>query len=275
MNRSKRFFSAVIAAVLALLLLTAGCSLNFSTATIAEAIMTDSIDENGMPGETVDFYYADTPILYTSAKILNAPDNTEIRVVWAYVDGKQVMDEVTFDSGDLSDRYIYSYFEPTELLPEGNYRVDYFIGGNKEYAARVEFTVVAAIAETDSYDIPANWTPFVDSTIFSSVNMTSGIDEHAAPFDTIYSVSTADTWYISAILLGPDSDSVYYFAWYDTEGNVLDVVDVDLTGTTDTYLYSYLPANGASPEGVYAVGIFIDEATEPSAVITFPAYNAE
>jgi len=273
MKTLKRIALLFLAAVL--VLFSAGCSCNFSTATIAEAIMTDSIDENGMPGETVDFYYADTPMLYTSAKILNAPDNTEIRVVWAYVTGQEVMDEVFFDSGTITDRYIYSYFEPTELLPEGDYRVDYFIGGNKEYAARVEFTVVAAIAETDSYDVPMNWTPFVDSTIFSSVNMTSGIDEYAAPFDTIYSVLTTDTWYVSAILLGPDSDSIYYFAWYDIYGTVLDVVEVDLTGTTDTYLYSYLPANATSPEGVYAVGIFIDEATEPSAVITFPAYNAE
>lgn len=271
MKTSKRILLTAVAAML--VVFSAGCSFSFSTATITEAIMTDSIDQDGIPGETVYSYPANAPMLYTSAKLLNAPDNTQIRIVWAYVTGKQVMDEVILDSGTLSDRYIFSYFEPTELLPEGDYRVDYFIDDNKDPAARVEFTVTAA-----EYDVPEeddttlSITPFIDSTIFSTVHMTSYIDVYA-PVDTIEVVPTTGIWYVSAILKNPYPDSVFYFVWYDTEGTVMDIVDVDLEGTSDTYLYSSFTLSGTAPEGQYYIGVFVDDAEEPSALIVFTAMD--
>ena len=102
-------------------------------------------------------------MLYTSAKLQSAPDHTQIRIVWAYVTGEQVIDEVILDSGTISDRYIYSNLEPTAPLPEGDYRVDYFIDDNKEPAARVEFTVTAA----------GNTAATADSAFISDMHMIS------------------------------------------------------------------------------------------------------
>ena len=133
-----------VALAMALVVFTTGCSFNFSTAKIEEAIMTDMVDAEGKPGSTVTSYPANTAVLYTSAKILNAPDNTKIRIVWTYVTGNQLIDSIELDSGDISNRYIYSNLTPTSILPLGDYQVEYFIEDRKEPDATVKFTVEEA-----------------------------------------------------------------------------------------------------------------------------------
>ena len=142
MNTKKRIMMMTLA--LALAIFTVGCSFNFSTAKIEDAIMTDSVDAEGKPGNAVTSFPANAAVLYTSAKIRNAPDNTKIRIVWTYVTGNQPIDEISLDSGDISDRYIYSNLTPTAILPTGDYQVQYFIEDRKEPDATVTFTVTAA-----------------------------------------------------------------------------------------------------------------------------------
>ena len=136
MKSNKRFM--IIAFALALAVIATGCSFNFSTAKIDDAIMTNSVDADGKPGEEVVSFSADAAMLYTSAKLLSAPDNTQIRIVWTYVTGNQNMGEITVDSGTISDRYIYSNYEPTGLLPEGDYQVQYFVDTREEADATVK-----------------------------------------------------------------------------------------------------------------------------------------
>jgi hypothetical protein len=156
MKHQKRIFLLTIVAVL--VIFTIGCSSNVSTdeiadstltdssaangtAQIADAIMTDSIDANGMPGNTVTSFSGDASVIYTSAKILNAPNNTQIRIVWIYATSGEQFEEITLDSGDISDRYIYSSFEPSALLPAGDYQVEYYIEDRTAPDATVTFTV--------------------------------------------------------------------------------------------------------------------------------------
>ena len=168
MKTSKRIMMMTLA--LALAIFTVGCSFSFSTAKIEDAIMTDSVDEEGKPGNTVTSFPADTAMLYTSAKIRNAPDNTKIRIVWTYVTGDQPIDEITLDSGEISDRYIYSNLAPTAILPEGDYQVEYFIEDRTEPDATVKFSVTAAenvtsanftlFSQTEggfSFQYPSDW----------------------------------------------------------------------------------------------------------------------
>ena len=75
MKTAKQILRFTIAAALSIVLL--GCSFNVTTAKIEDAIMTNSIDENGAPGEEVVSYSADAATLYASAKVRNAPDNTK------------------------------------------------------------------------------------------------------------------------------------------------------------------------------------------------------
>jgi len=144
MKSNKRI--AIVAIVMALVLLATACSFSVSTANIQDAIMTDSIDAEGKPGATVTSYSPDAPMLYVSAKVMNAPDNTQIKFVWTYVTGNELIDEITVDSGNISDRYVYSNLEPTAQLPEGDYMVQIFIDERKEPDATVNFTVSADVA---------------------------------------------------------------------------------------------------------------------------------
>lgn len=176
MKRHKRLLLVVVAAILAII--TVGCSANVSageiadanitdssdsigTAEIADAIMTDSIDADGMPGNPVTSYSSDASVLYTSAKILNAPNNTQIRIVWIYATSGEQFEEITLDSGDISDRYIYSSFEPSAILPTGDYQVEYYIEDRTTPDATVTFTVGEAAASTEA--VPDGFTTYAQT----------------------------------------------------------------------------------------------------------------
>jgi len=152
MKSNKRI--AIVAVAMALALLATACSFSVSTANIQDAIMTNSIDQDGVPGEAVTSFTPDAEMLYVSAKLRNAPDNTKIKFVWTYVTTNELIDEITVDSGDISDRYIYSNLEPTATLPEGDYMVQIFVDNRKEPDATVNFTVSAdAAMSTPAYTL--------------------------------------------------------------------------------------------------------------------------
>lgn len=249
--RTRKSLLLILAAV-TLAVFTVGCSFNFSTAKIEDAIMTDSIDAEGKPGEEVVSYPADALTLYVSAKLRNAPDNTQIRIVWTYVSGDQLIDEVVLDSGDISDRYIYSDLSPTATLPEGNYQVEFFIDEREEPDATVKFVVVA----------PAG-------AYLEDAHMTSNMDENGIPVDTIDTLGATGTWYVSAVLRNTQPDTIIYYVWYDTEGNVIDSYSLDPAGATDVYIAGSLEITNTAPEGEYVVEIYINDASAPSASVSF------
>lgn len=251
----------LIAVAVLMALVSVGCSFSVTTAKIADAIMTDSIDANGMPGNTVTTYPANAEMLYTSAKILNAPDNTKIRIVWVYATNNETFDEISLDSGDISDRYIYSSFEPTALLPEGDYEVRYFVEDRKDPDATVKFRVTAAEEKTAAVDTTGAY--------LEDVHMTSSIDANGNPVDSIVSVPPTGTWYVSAVLRNTQPDTILHFVWYDTENNVIDTYDLDPQGATDVYINGSMALTTIAPEGDYWVEIYINDATQPAAQVGF------
>ena len=251
MKSNKRILWMVVA--LALAVFATGCSFSFSTAKIEDAIMTESIDENGMPGDAVTSFPANVGIIYTSAKLTNAPDNTQIRFVWTYVTGNEALGEITLDSGDASEQYINSNYEPSEALQVGDYKVEYFVDDRKEPDATVLFAVGAYLEDT---------------------HMTSGADAAGKPLDSISTVSTSGTWYVSSILKDTQADTMIHYKWYDTDGNLVDAFDLDPAGATDVYIFGSFVLSSVAPEGQYRVEIYIDDATEPAAAVDFLASDS-
>ena len=259
MKTRKQVLRIAIAAAMSIFLL--GCSFNVTTAKVEDAMMTTSIDENGAPGEEVVSYPADAAMLYASAKIRNAPDNTKIRIVWNYLTGDQLMDEITLDSGTISDRYIYSSFEPTGLLPEGDYAVSFYVEDRTEPDATAKFVVVAA--ENKTAQVATN------GAYLEDVHMTSYIDDNGYPADTITTVAPTGTWYVSAILRNTQPDTMIHFVWYDSSNEMIDSFSFDPQGATDIYISGTLEITSIAPEGNYAVEIYVDDATEPAATVGF------
>lgn len=261
MNTKKRFLYIAIAAILAFG--AVGCSFSVSTAKVTDAIMTDSVDADGKPGNTVTTYPADAGELYTSAQIHNAPDNTKIRIEWIYGTTGETMQQVNLDSGTLSDRYIYSSVSLDTLFPEGDYEVRYFVDERKDPDATVKFRVVAAEEKTAAVD--------PSGAYLEDVHMTSGIDADGKPMDSIVSVPTSGTWYVSAILRNTQPDTIVHYVWYDTENNVIDSYDLDPKGETDVYINGSMALTTVAPEGEYWVELYINDATEPAAQVGFHA----
>jgi hypothetical protein len=205
-----------------------------------------------VPGAAVASFPADVEIVYAAATLRNAPDNTQVLVVWSYVTGgDQQIDQVLIDSGDIADRYIYSSYQPTALLPAGDYKVEFFIADREEPDAVATFSVTP---------VPA---------YLEDVHMTSYMDEGGMPVDTITVLPTTGVWYVSAILRNANADTILRFAWYDTTGSVIDEYTFDPQGETDIYIGGSLSLAQVAPEGIYSVDLFIDDEIEPAASVSF------
>ena len=250
-----------IAAALAVTMI--GCSFSVSTAKIEDAIMTDSIDAEGRPGMPVTSYSADTAVFYTSAKLHSAPDHTQIRIVWTYLTDNQLIDEIKIDSETMSDRYIYSNLTPSSPFPAGDYQVQYFIDERKEPDATVKFEVVPV-------DVKANEAPVaIDGAFLEDAHMTSNVDAEGCPVDSIDTLPTTGTWFVSAVLRNAQPDTLLNFVWYDLIGNIVDSYDFDPAGATDVYIFGSLQLTATAPEGQYRVEIYIDDAAMPAAAVDF------
>ena len=101
--KRKRFFTIAIAlstlvAVLAFPL--AGCTgeVGFTTASLSKATMCNSVDsETREPVEPTSVFSPDTPEIFCSVSLSNAPSDTEVSSEWIYVEG---------DLEDVSDYLI-------------------------------------------------------------------------------------------------------------------------------------------------------------------------
>ena len=249
---------------LALAVFATGCSFSFSTAKIEDAIMTESIDAEGKPGATVTTYTPDAENLFASAILRNAPDNTQVKFVWTYVTNNELVAEATVDSGDITDRYISSSISPKAPLPEGDYMVQIFIDDRKEPDATVKFTIAEAQLKAEP----------VAGAYLEDTHMTSGADAAGKPMDSISTVSTSGTWYVSSILKDTQADTMIHYKWYDTDGNLVDAFDLNPEGATDVYIFGSFVLSSVAPEGQYRVEIYIDDATEPAAAVDFLASDS-
>lgn len=259
MKSNKRI--AILVVVLTIALVATACSFSVSTANIEDAIMTDSIDADGKPGEEVVSYSTDAAMLYVSAKLRNAPDNTQIKFVWTYVTDNQLIDEITVDSGDISDRYIFSNLEPTAPLPEGDYMVQIFIDEREEPDATVKFVVVAADVKTD----------IASGAYLEDVFMTDSIDAEGMPGNVVQAyLPDADMLYISAKIRNAPNNTQIRFVWtYVTGNQLIDEIVVDSGDIADRYVYSNLDPTAQLPEGDYTVEIFLDDRTVADATVNF------
>lgn len=248
MKHTKRVLCLLAAIIFAL----SAASCSFTTAKVEEAMMTDSIDENGAPGNAVTSYEADAAVLYASAILKNAPDNTQVRIVWTYIDGNQTVAEVTIDSGDIANRYIYSNLEPTRELPEGEYKVEFFVEDKKDPDATANFSVIPA-----------------PSASIEDAHMTSYMEAGGEPTDTITIVEPTGTWYVSAILRHTKPDTAVRFVWLDTNGAVIDEYTFDPQGLSDIYIGGTLTLSQVAPDGTYQVELYLDDNAAPETVVSF------
>jgi hypothetical protein len=100
---------------------------------LSEATMCKSIDSTtAVPIEKADVFTPNTPIIYCSVKLSNAPPNTEVKAQWVYVTKNTVLyEDVGMESGTY---YLAFQLQPPQNgWPVGNYVVKLFLNGQEKF----------------------------------------------------------------------------------------------------------------------------------------------
>ena len=136
------FPSIIISLAMAMLLAPislVGCGgeVSFTTASLSEATMTTGVDADFRPLNVTNAFTPDTPVIYCSVKVSNAPPDTEIRADWIYIKGEaEDLTDYLIDSVILTaegTQYIKeSLISPDEGWPRGDYKVVLYVDGKEE-----------------------------------------------------------------------------------------------------------------------------------------------
>jgi hypothetical protein len=146
--KGKRLFAPVIivlALVAVLAVPLAGCTggVGFPTASttpsLSQATTCKSVNpQTGEPIEPTTTFAPDTPEIFGSAKLSNAPAGTEIKSEWIYVPEDLLVD--TSSTSAEGTRYLSSSItRPGSSWPMGDYKLVLYLNGQE--AASVSFKV--------------------------------------------------------------------------------------------------------------------------------------
>ena len=115
-----RTYLLLIAALIGTMQL-AGCSgeASFTTANLSEVMLAEGIGSDGKPIGVTNVFEVDTPEIFCSAKLSNAPDDTEVLSEWVYVKG-----ELAGVTGYVIDTFTLttsgsSYLQFSMEIPDG------------------------------------------------------------------------------------------------------------------------------------------------------------
>lgn len=256
-------------AALALTVTATGCGKTITSAHIRNAITTDQVDSEGNFGTAITSFGPGTTVVYAVAELHNAPENTSIRVVWRYNTLNQVIYETRFDSGNLTNDYLYASLSAGEPFAAGEYQVLFYVEERSEPDVTAHFRIVETATDTINN---TSVLPDTSGAYLENVQLTSGYSETGAPLDRLNRVGTTGTWMVSAMLRNTQPNTLLYIGWFTPEQEVLDAFTLDPEGATDVYIGSSLELFEPMPEGTYYV-VFLDEGgsdpDEPIAVLEF------
>lgn len=131
--------ATVIAASLALMTIGTGCQgeISFTSASLSNATMCRSVNSQTMePVDKANVFTSDTPEIFCSVRLSNAPDGTEVKIEWTYVqDEAGGTADYFIDSATMTaagTRYIaFSISKPDTGWPKGDYKVVLFVDGKE------------------------------------------------------------------------------------------------------------------------------------------------
>jgi len=131
-----------IVATMALLLLSipiTGCEreVSFTTASLTEATMCQSVDDSMQPLNATDVFAPDTSEIFCSVKLSNAPPDTEVKAEWIYIEGElEDISNYLIDEWSLTangTQYLsHSITIPDAGWPKGDYKIVLYVNGEEE-----------------------------------------------------------------------------------------------------------------------------------------------
>lgn len=138
MKKIAVLIAAIFIASLLLVIPFTGCEgeVSFTTASLSEVTMCTGVDSEEKPVGIADSFNTDTPEIYTSAKLSNAPADTELKVEWIYIKGEAdvtdyLIDEFTGTTEGSGYPWV-SLSRPEDGWPKGDYKVVWYIDGKEK-----------------------------------------------------------------------------------------------------------------------------------------------
>ncbi len=86
-----------------------------------------------------DVFKTDTPIIYLVAQVEDAPEGTQVRAEWYYLDEEIFIDDITVEPEYQNQPMLFSLGRPDTGWPIGKYQASLYL--NEEKATIVFFTV--------------------------------------------------------------------------------------------------------------------------------------
>ncbi len=248
--------SSLIAAAL-----PAGCSgeVSFTTAKLSEATMCLGVDGENKPLNATSTFGVNTPEIFCSVKLSNAPDETEIGSEWVYVKGElSGYDNTVIDTLVLTangTQYIqFSMPRPQAGWPVGEYKLNLYINGTEETS--LPFTV-------------SKTAPVQGGGSISEVTMALGVDASYRPVDptTTFRSNTPELFCsinVSGVPVGAEVQSEWYYVsgdWQGVTNRLIGSVPIVTQGTQYVSL-SLLAPEGGWPGGQYQVKLYVNGALQ-------------
>ena len=138
-NKSSLRGNIALVLILAVIpLIGSEAEVSFTTASLSEATMTTTVDENMQPLDTTDVFTPDTPEIFCTFKLSNAPPDTEIKAKWVYIEGEledvsnYLVDDKWSTTTDCTRYISVSIIRPYDGWPKGDYKVILYVDDKEE-----------------------------------------------------------------------------------------------------------------------------------------------
>lgn len=126
-----------------MMLITASCEFDFSTANISDIKVCTSMSGN-LCGNDNSTLSTSTQNIFVSCKLKNAPADTKVKFTWKYVEAEPLtIDEVVLNSEDRGTNLDLhsSLSRPYNGWPKGKYAVEIRIGENDDSPETKKFEI--------------------------------------------------------------------------------------------------------------------------------------
>ena len=269
-NRTHLLTPLVALAVMLILIPLSGCRSLISLAggappSVDAVVMCRGVDSDGAPVNPTTTFSPDTPEIFCSVKLSNAPANSRARAEWIYREGElegvrdYLIDMYTITTEGT--RYIYfSLSIPDDGWPQGIYELVLYMNDKRMEA--VPFTVsgtapVSTPAPQDPDPMPP---PTPTGTSLTEVTMARDVASNHAP---ISPTSTFDagtpTVYTTMLVSGAPQDGVMIRAeWYDMGPSTPTMLEWHEIEVGDGYAHFYYTRSNGWPAGDYAIWLYVD-----------------
>lgn len=127
--------------ILVLIVLLAACSFSATTANYTDLKTATEVDANNNPVGITSTFNVDTPLIYVTGMLNNAPKGTMIKAEWYYLNNDPIIyiNEAEYESVETTTAFYFNLSIPDNGWPVGNYEVMLYIDG--EYKETVAFSV--------------------------------------------------------------------------------------------------------------------------------------